>query len=202
MNSVEDISKKILECSQNERLEILISLRAFLLECQDSPWIIFKDQESYTKDLTSAQNNNIEHFKLKNERNIKRINIHPIELILLPRNKKNSLLSLLDDSSYNLFADTFVIYDLCRMNPFSNDNLYNFITTNQIFFDKKIIQLYQSRHENIKHIKEFANISNQIYESSLCTSRKNKIKDYWIHIWGIKDKYIYQYQSTIENLIL
>ena len=125
MNSVEDISKKILECSQNERLEILISLRAFLLECQDSPWIIFKDQESYTKDLISAQNNNIEHFKLKNERNIKRINI-----------------------------------------------------------------------------KEFANISNQIYESSLCTSRKNKIKDYWIHIWGIKDKYIYQYQSTIENLIL
>ena len=152
--------------------------------------------------MDNIQRSRILHKRSNIERNIKRINIHQIELILLPRNKKNSLLSLLDDLSYNLFADTFVIYDLCRMNPFSDDNLYNFITNNQIFFDKKIIQLYQSRHENIKHIKEFANISNQIYESSLCTSRKNKIKDYWIHIWGIKDKYIYQYQSTIENLIL
>lgn len=202
MNSVEEISKKILECSQNERLETLISLRAFLLECQDSPWIIFKDQHSYTKELISAQNNNIEYYKLKNERNVKRINIQPIELILLPRNKKNTLLSLMDDISYNLFADSFVVFDLCRMNPFSEDILYNFITNNNVFFDKTLIHLYQSRHENIKHIKEFANITSQIYESSLCVSRRNKIKEYWIHIWGIKDKYIYPNQSTIENLIL
>ena len=202
MNSVAEISKKILECSQNDKLEILISLRAFLLDCHDSPWIIFKNENEYLENLINTQNNNIDYFKIKNERNIKKINIHPIELILLPRNKKNSLLALLDDVSYNIFADSFIIFDLCRMNPFSDDLLFNFIIENQSNFDKSIVQMYQSRHDNIKNIKEFANIDNCIYETCLCNSRKNKIKDYWINIWGIKDKYIYQNQSTIENLIL
>ena len=202
MNSVAEISKKILECSQKDKLEILISLRAFLLDCHDSPWIIFKDENEYLENLINTQNHNIDYYKIKNEGNIKKINIHPIELILLPRNKKNSLLSLLDDITYNIFADSFIVYDLCRMNPFSEDLLFNFIIKNQLYFDKTIIQMYQSRHENINHIKEFANIDNCVYENCLCSSRKNKIKDYWVNIWGIKDKYIYQNESSIENLIL
>ena len=199
MNSLTEISKKILECSQNDRLEILISLRAFLLECQDCPWIHFKDPSNFSEDLFKVQNHNFEYFKSLNEQNIKKINIQPIELILLPRNKKNTLLNLLDDLNYN---NSYLVFDLCRTNPFSKDLLFDFILSHKDDFNKETIKIYEARNKSIKSISEFAKIENNIYETSLCTSRKNKIKDYWINIWGIKDKYIFDNQSSIENLIL
>jgi hypothetical protein len=90
VNSLTEISEKFLECSQNDRLEILISPRAFLLECQDCPWRHSKDPSNFSEDLFKVQNHNFEHFKSLNEQNIKKINIQPIELILLPRNKKSN----------------------------------------------------------------------------------------------------------------
>ncbi len=51
MNTLIEISNKITQCSQNDRLEIIISLRAFLFDSPVYYWIDFTYSEDYEKDL-------------------------------------------------------------------------------------------------------------------------------------------------------
>ena len=88
MNTLLEISNKITQCSQNDRLEIIISVRAFLFDSPVYYWIDFTYSDNYEKDLLDCQNLSPNDLKKINEDNIKKIGIKSIDLFLLPKNKK------------------------------------------------------------------------------------------------------------------
>jgi hypothetical protein len=45
LNNITDLKKIIAESSQNNKMDILISLRAFLADQEDYPWVYFKNIE-------------------------------------------------------------------------------------------------------------------------------------------------------------
>ena len=73
MNTILEISNKITQCSQHDRLEIIISLRAFLFDSPVYYWIDFTYSKDYEKDLINCQNLSPAIFKKINEDNIKRM---------------------------------------------------------------------------------------------------------------------------------
>ena len=136
MNTLIEISNKVNQCSQNDRLEIIISLRAFLFEHPVHYWISFENHESYEGQLFSCQNLNPSEMKKINENNIRKINLKPIDLFLLPKNKKLQLISLIEE----IFEDLqlTVVYDKLRLNPFDKDDLHDFILCNQNYFSSNL----------------------------------------------------------------
>ncbi len=198
MNTLVEISNKITQCSQNDRLEIIISLRAFLFDNPVHYWIDFTYSENYENDLIICQNINPNLFKKINEDNIKKIGIKPIDLFLLPRNKKLYLINLIEE----IFEDfqLKVVYDKIRLNPFYEDSLYIFIKEHQEQFSKNIIETYKTRNKDVNYLLEEASIEHQIYETCFLLARKNKIIDYWINIWGGTTKY--KDTTLIEHLII
>ncbi len=198
MNTLIEISNKITQCSQNDRLEIIISLRAFLFDSPVYYWIDFTYSRNYEQDLINCQIINPNLFKKINEDNIKKIGIKPIDLYLLPKNKKLYLINLIEE----IFEDLQlrVVYDKIRLNPFYEDELFNFIKNHQDQFSKKIIDTYKTRNKDLNYLLEEANIEHQIYETCFIIARKNKIIDYWTNIWGGSTNY--KDSTLIEHLII
>ena len=198
MNTILEISNKITQCSQHDRLEIIISLRAFLFDSPVYYWIDFTYSKDYEKDLITCQNLSPTILKKINEDNIKKIGIKSIDLFLLPKNKKIYLTNLIDE----IFEDLQVkiVFDKLRLNPFYEDSLYSFIKDNQEQFSKNIIQTYLTRSKDLNYLLEEANIDHQIYETSFLLARKNKIIDYWTNIWGQSTNY--KDSTLIEHLII
>ena len=152
----------------------------------------------YENDLIICQNINPNIFKKINEDNIKKIGIKPIDLFLLPKNKKLYLINLIEE----IFEDfqLKVVYDKIRLNPFYEDSLYIFIKEHQEQFSKNIIETYKKRNKDVNYLLEEASIQHQIYETCFLLSRKNKIIDYWINIWGGTTNY--KDSTLIEHLII
>ena len=198
MNTILEISNKITQCSQRDRLEIIISLRAFLFDRPVYYWIDFTYSKDYEKDLVSCQNLSPTILKKINEDNIKKIGIKSIDLFLLPKNKKIYLTNLIDEIFEDLQIK--VVFDKLRLNPFYEDSLYSFIKDNQEQFSKNIIQTYLTRSKDLNYLLEEANIDHQIYETSFLLARKNKIIDYWTNIWGQSTNY--KDSTLIEHLII
>jgi hypothetical protein len=198
LNTLIEISNKITQCSQNDRLEIIISLRAFLFDSPVYYWIDFTYSRNYEQDLINCQIINPNLFKKINEDNIKKIGIKPIDLYLLPKNKKLYLINLIEE----IFEDLQlrVVYDKIRLNPFYEDELFNFIKNHQDQFSKKIIDTYKTRNKDLNYLLEEANIEHQIYETCFIIARKNKIIDYWTNIWGGSTNY--KDSTLIEHLII
>ena len=198
MNTILEISNKITQCSQHDRLEIIISLRAFLFDSPVYYWIDFTYSKDYEKDLIICQNLSPTILKKINEDNIKKIGIKSIDLFLLPKNKKIYLTNLIDEIFEDLQVK--VVFDKLRLNPFYEDSLYNFIKDNQEQFSKNTIQTYLTRSKDLNYLLEEANIDHQIYETSFLLARKNKIIDYWTNIWGQSTNY--KDSTLIEHLII
>jgi hypothetical protein len=198
LNTLIEISNKITQCSQNDRLEIIISLRAFLFDSPVYYWIDFTYSNNYEQDLTNCQILNPNLLKKINEDNIKKIGIKPIDLYLLPRNKKLYLINLIEEIFEDLQLK--VVYDKIRLNPFYEDVLFNFIKDHQDQFSKKIIDTYKTRNKALNYLLEEANIEHQIYETCFIIARKNKIIDYWTNIWGGSTNY--KDSTLIEHLII
>jgi hypothetical protein len=198
LNTILEISNKITQCSQHDRLEIIISLRAFLFDSPVYYWIDFTYSKDYEKDLISCQNLSPTILKKINEDNIKKIGIKSIDLFLLPKNKKIYLTNLIDEIFEDLQIK--VVFDKLRLNPFYEDSLYSFIKDNQEQFSKNIIQTYLTRSKDLNYLLEEANIDHQIYETSFLLARKNKIIDYWTNIWGQSTNY--KDSTLIEHLII
>ena len=118
----------------------------------------------------------------------------------MPKNKRNKLLLLIDNIIENIKEDKIIIYDVLRSDPFSEDFLLQFILKNNNSINQKIIDLYKVRNKESKDILLRANIQYDYYQSCFIRSRINKIKDYWINIWGIEEKY--KSFSLIEYLII
>jgi hypothetical protein len=198
LNTLIEISNKITQCSQNDRLEIIISLRAFLFDDPVYYWIDFTYSDNYEADLINCQIIKPNLFKKINEDNIKKIGIKPIDLFLLPRNKKLYLINLIEEIFEDLQLN--VVYDKIRLNPFHEDVLFNFIKDHQEQFSKNIIETYQTRNKDLKYLLEEASIEHQIYETCFVIARKNKIIDYWTNIWGGSTNY--KDSTLIEHLII
>lgn len=198
MNTILEISNKITQCSQHDRLEIIISLRAFLFDSPVYYWIDFTYSKDYEKDLITCQNLSPAILKKINEDNIKKIGIKSIDLFLLPKNKKIYLTNLIDEIFEDLQVE--VVFDKLRLNPFYEDSLYSFIKDNQEKFSKNIIQIYLTRSKDLNYLLREANIDHQIYETSFLLARKNKIIDYWTNIWGQSTNY--KDSTLIEHLII
>lgn len=198
MNTLIEISNKITQCSQNDRLEIIISLRAFLFDSPVHYWIDFTYSDNYEKDLVDCQNLSPNILKKINEDNIKKIGIKSIDLFLLPKNKKLYLINLIDEIFEDLHVK--VVFDKLRLNPFYEDSLYNFIKDHREQFSKNIIETYKTRNKDVIYLLNEASIEHQIYETCFLISRKNKIIDYWTNIWGQSTNY--KDSTLIEHLIL
>jgi hypothetical protein len=198
LNTILEISNKITQCSQHDRLEIIISLRAFLFDSPVYYWIDFTYSKDYEKDLITCQNLSPAILKKINEDNIKKIGIKSIDLFLLPKNKKIYLTNLIDEIFEDLQVE--VVFDKLRLNPFYEDSLYSFIKDNQEKFSKNIIQTYLTRSKDLNYLLREANIDHQIYETSFLLARKNKIIDYWTNIWGQSTNY--KDSTLIEHLII
>jgi hypothetical protein len=198
LNTLFEISNKITQCSQDDRLEIIISLRAFLFDSPVYYWIDFTYSQDYEKDLVNCQNLCPTYLKKINEDNIKKIGIKSIDLFLLPKNKKLYLISLIDEIFEDLQAK--VVFDKLRLNPFCEDSLYNFIKEHKDNFSKNIFETYKARNKDVNYLLSEANIEHQIYETCFLISRKNKVIDYWINIWGQSTNY--KDSTLIEHLIL
>jgi hypothetical protein len=198
LNTLIEISNKITLCSQNDRLEIIISLRAFLFDSPVHYWIDFTYSDNYEKDLVDCQNLSPNILKKINEDNIKKIGIKSIDLFLLPKNKKLYLINLIDEIFEDLQVK--VVFDKLRLNPFYEDSLYNFIKDHREQFSKNIIETYKTRNKDVIYLLNEASIEHQIYETCFLISRKNKIIDYWTNIWGQSTNY--KDSTLIEHLIL
>ena len=198
MNTLLEISNKITQCSQNDRLEIIISLRAFLFDSPVHYWIDFTYSDNYEKDLVDCQNLSPNVLKKINEDNIKKIGIKSIDLFLLPKNKKLYLINLIDEIFEDLQVK--VVFDKLRLNPFYEDSLFNFIKDYKEQFSKNIIETYKTRNKDVIYLLNEASIEHQIYETCFLISRKNKIIDYWTNIWGQSTNY--KDSTLIEHLIL
>jgi hypothetical protein len=198
LNTLLEISNKITQCSQNDRLEIIISLRAFLFDSPVHYWIDFTYSDNYEKDLVDCQNLNPNILKKINEDNIKKIGIKSIDLFLLPKNKKLYLINLIDEIFEDLQVK--VVFDKLRLNPFCEDSLFNFIKDHKEQFSKNIIETYKTRNKDVIYLLNEAGIEHQIYETCFLISRKNKIIDYWTNIWGQSTNY--KDSTLIEHLIL
>jgi hypothetical protein len=198
LNTLIEISNKITQCSQNDRLEIIISLRAFLFDNPVYYWIDFTYSDNYEEDLINCQIINPNLFKKINEDNIKKIGIKPIDLFLLPKNKKLYLINLIEEIFEDLQLN--VVYDKIRLNPFYEDTFYSFIKDHQDQFSKNIIDTYTTRNRDVNYLLAEANIEHQIYETCFVIARKNKIIDYWTNIWGQSTNY--KDSTLIEHLII
>ena len=198
MNTILEISNKITQCSQHDRLEIIISLRAFLFDSPVYYWIDFTYSKDYEKDLVNCQNLSPVILKKINEDNIKKIGIKSIDLFLLPKNKKLYLINIIDEIFEDLQIK--VVFDKLRLNPFYEDSLFNFIKDHQEHFSKNTIQTYSKRSKDLNYLLEEAKIEHEIYETCFLLARKNKIIDYWTNIWGQSTNY--KDSTLIEHLII
>ena len=127
------------------------------------------------------------------------ISIKPIELILIPKNRKIVLIKYIDDLIDEYSENKIIIIDSARTNPFSEDILFNYLKMNN--FDEEIISIYNKRAESKENILKFASLDNQHFKTSIEKSREIKILDYWKNIWGFGTSYNKDY-SVIDNLLL
>ena len=198
MNTQSDISNKIIKCSQEDKLEILISLRAFLLGLEDCPWFIFFPNDDKSEIIKKTTKKNLQYYKKINESNLRKIQIKPIDIFLLPKNKKIRLIQILDPIILNF--DCEVIFDKLRSNPFNDDDLLDFIMENIEDFNDEIIQVFDQRSLAKNKLLKEAKITKSKYSSSFSISRKNKIIDYWKNLWGMPEKY--HAQSIVDQIII
>ena len=198
MESLQEISNKLIKCSHNDKLEILISVRAFLFDNPEIGGLIFTSCSNYEDVINYFIKKSNKTIRFLNEKNIKKLQIKSQDLFLLPKNKKISLINLVDSLLQEY--DVLIVYDKIRADPFFQDDLFNFISENKNSFSQELVNVFKKRSNELHKIIEYANIDEQINETCFTISRKNKIKNYWINIWGLSETY--SNPGIIENLLL
>ena len=197
MDTLSELKINILKSSNINELNSLISLRAFLIDQEQTPWAIIDVNEELSDTIMKFENNSNSYYKNKNISNIKKFNVSILELYLLPKNKRLILLEMLDDIIQNLLDNKILIKDPLRVNPFSKDELFEYLKINKIFVDNITFNKYQKRSQDLNRLIVVAEIENTIYSNSISTTKKNKIIEYWRNIWG-DNKF---YHSNVENII-
>lgn len=199
MDTFTKIINSINKSFQTNDLNYLVSLKAFLCDKNDCPWSLFYNIEELEANIQFMQNKSLSYYKDLNTLNLKKFNINQIEIYLIPRNKRNKLTDEIDEILSS--QDYIFITDELRSNPFNEDTLMNIISENQSLLSEKLIKIYTLRKEFLSRLFIFSNYNNQIFQTSMSLAKNNKIKEYWINIWGSTESYNSDL-SVIESLIL
>lgn len=197
MDTLSELKINILKSSNINELNGLISLRAFLIDQEQTPWAIIDVNKELSDTIIKFENNSNLYYKNKNISNIKKFNVSLLEIYLLPKNKRLILLEMLDDIIQNLLDSKILVTDPLRVNPFSKDELFEYLKINKIFVDNITFNKYQKRSQDLNRLIRMAEIENTIYSNNVSTTKKNKIIEYWRNIWG-DNKF---YHSNVENII-
>ena len=200
MNPTDNIKNKISKhIKSHSILDILISIKCYLTNNEENPWYVFQGTKKDSIILEIKQSLDYNNHKNINDSILAMVSIKPIELILIPKNRKISLIEYIDDLIEEYSENKIIIIDSARTNPFSEDILFNYLKTNN--FDDVIINIYNKRSESKHKILKFASLDHQHFKTSLEKSREIKILDYWKNIWGLGISYNKD-NSVIDNLIL
>jgi len=200
VNPTDNIKNKISKhIKSHSILDILISIKCYLTNNEENPWYVFQGTKKDSIILEIKQSLDYNNHKNINDSILAMVSIKPIELILIPKNRKISLIEYIDDLIEEYSGNKIIIIDSARTNPFSEDILFNYLKTNN--FDDVIINIYNKRSESKHKILKFASLDHQHFKTSLEKSREIKILDYWKNIWGLGISYNKD-NSVIDNLIL
>ena len=181
-------------------MDILISLRAFLADQEDYPWVYFKNIEEIPNVFSYLHSKNILHFKNINIANLRKVKVSPIQIYIMPKNKRLTLIDLIDDELSDFISEHIFLVDKIRANPFENDLVYEFLVNNKNSIDKSLFAIYEERNKSHKKLLSLTEIKKPIYDTCSSMSKKNKLKDYWINLWG--DSKNYSENSIVENIVL
>jgi hypothetical protein len=200
VNPIDNIKNKISKhINSHSIIDILLTIKCYLTNNEENPWYIFQGTK---KDLIILEiKQSLDYFNHKeiNDSILSMISIKPIELILIPQNRKISLIAYIDDLIEEHSDNKIIIIDSARTNPFSKDDLFIYISENN--FNSDILDIYKKRSEYKDKILEFADLDEYHFKSCLEKSREIKIIDYWKNIWGLGASYNKEH-SVIDNLIL
>ena len=169
------------------------------MDIPDCPYFLFTS-ENYSPLIQESQKYTLDFYRKKNESNIRKITLKPIDIHLMPRNKKNSLIELIDGILKNNNIYDVLVYDGIRSNPYCEDKLFEFIKLNMKNIDENIYKKYKLRNDDLRNIVSKTSFSNKIYFSTYDIAKKNKIKEYWKNLWGLPEKYFEE--DVISNIIL
>ena len=95
------ITEKIINYEGQDKLVVLISVKAALIDLFECPWIIINSHEGLDHQIKRFESIPFCEFRNLNEKNIKKLNLNFLEIYLLPKNKKNKLLSLIENLIFN-----------------------------------------------------------------------------------------------------
>ena len=200
MNQIDNIKLKISKhLTSNSILDILISIKCYLTNNEENPFYIFQNDEKDLIMLEIKQSLNYNQQKEIYDSILQIISIKPIELILIPKNRKISLINFVDDLIDEYSEDKIIIIDSARTNPFTDDVLFVYLKNHN--FNEEIINVYNKRKQSKENIIKFANLDNNHFKTSLEKSRELKILDYWKNIWGLGVSYKMD-SDIVDNLIL
>ena len=200
MNNIADLKKIITESSQNNKIDVLISLRAFLADQEDYPWVYFKNLEEIPDVFSYLHSNNIINFKNKNINNLRKVKVSPVQIYIMPKNKRLPLIEMIDDELFDFMSEYIFLIDKIRSNPFEDDIIYEFLLSNKKNVETSLLNIYEERNKIHKKLLFLADIKKPIYDTCSSLSKKNKLKDYWINLWG--DSKNYSENSIIDSIVL
>lgn len=180
-------------------LNILISLKCYLINAPESYYYIFKNKLTDQQELNEKQSLSFFQIKQKNEKNLSLLGVKSTEMILMPKNKKLFILEIVDSLINDIIIDDFLIFDLARLNPFIDDILFEFIG-NSCHFDANTKDIYKKRNKDREKLLSFVQYESEHHESCLNLSRYNKALNFWKNSWGCLEKY--KETSNIDYLII
>ena len=202
MNTITDLKSLIYLCYQENKLEELISLFLCLSDAQDSPWTIINPEENLQEKLEYFQSFSQNDYKFINEKILRRIKVSLVEIYLMPKNKKLSFISYLEEYINELLGNRVLLVDYVRFNPYKEDLLFYFILSKRDFLNKSLINLYGARSKDLKKLLDHAKFEKNLYESFYIFSKRLKVIDYWKNIWGDQKLYDSKNYGIVDHLVL
>ena len=134
MNPVDNIKIKISKhLKSHSILDILLTIKCYLTNNEENPWYIFQGTKRDSIILEIKQSLDYNNHKNINDSILAMVSIKPIELILIPKNRKISLLEYIDDLIEEYSENKIIIIDSVRTNPFSE---HLFSTSSFAFFNR------------------------------------------------------------------
>lgn len=190
--------------SQFLNLEILLSLHSFLKGYENIPNIYFTKQSSSEDFINQLFFVSEKDLILKNKLNIKKLNINPFDLKIIPINKRKKLLSLIEDTINFSYGEGVIYYDFSRVTAFKNDNVINFMSENNITIESNLYKVLSERESKKKifvdkYCKYKTGSKNFTWQSITELALIEKLDHLWQGFWGTSE--VYKLFSEDEKLI-
>ena len=190
--------------SQFLNLEILLSLHSFLKGYENIPSIYFTQQSSSEDFVNQLFFVSEKDLILKNKLNIKKLNINPFDLKIIPINKRNKLLSLIEDTISFSYGEGVIYYDFSRVTAFKNDNIINFMLENNISIGSNLLKVLSERESKKKifadkYCKYKTCSKNFSWQSITELALVEKLNHLWQGFWGTSE--VYKLFSEDDKLI-